>query len=171
MLTRLTAFALILAGLALCGWAGMLFFQAKEGLPQVVALNIALGGFVLTCSGLILETIVRLIQRLRKELQREIFGIAADVQQTLTTKPTLFAVQQRKPTAPAPAPVVQPEGVHETPQRARYFYGDAEMNEHGPFSFEEIRELARTEQISSTTPVYRSGTGKWATLADFPDLA
>jgi hypothetical protein len=52
----------------------------------------------------------------------------------------------------------------------RYFYGDAEQNEHGPYSAAQMRALAMNGTLTLATPVYQSGTSAWKTLAAFPAL-
>lgn len=52
----------------------------------------------------------------------------------------------------------------------RYFYGDAEHQERGPYSAAQMRALAMNGTLTLDTPVYQSGSTEWLTLAAFPEL-
>lgn len=50
-----------------------------------------------------------------------------------------------------------------------YFYGSPEGLECGPYQASALRDLFRTYNLPSNTPVYRRGDGVWRTLDEYPE--
>jgi hypothetical protein len=167
ILARIFALVVLGGGLALSTSGGFALWEARTGFNQVFAAIIIAAGTILFVGGCLMFILVGL----RAALEKAIIHQSAALQAQLASNRTLPAAQTvasatAEAVAAGPSENVAPEPVVE-----HYFYGDPEGHERGPLDLAAIRALVKVETIDDETPIYKSGSRIWGTIADFPELA
>jgi hypothetical protein len=156
MLTRLFAFFMVLGGLVLGAFGTYVFIGPKVEFPKTFAGLICLGSLILIVSGLMLDSLFLAIRKIEQRISEQ------------TSNPSLTPLVEAAVPAMAEAPV------ESAPRTARasveYFYGDGLGNKTGPVDYVTMRRLVQLDKIGPETPVVRSDSANWLTLADFPEL-
>jgi GYF domain 2 len=156
MLTRLFAFLMVLGGWVLGAFGTYVFIGPKTDFPKTIAGIICLGSLILIVGGLMLDSLYLTIRETEQRLSEQISNLSltppVEASKSAMADPRVGA-------APLPAQA-----------SVEYFYGDGLGNKTGPVDYVTMRRLVKLNKIGPETPVVRSDSANWLTLADFPEL-
>jgi hypothetical protein len=160
MIPRLLPALVVLGSTALVA-GGFSLFGSDGKFTQTPPVVFVLAGITILFNAWILYSVLDAIRRLQEDLSSQIRTVLAAT--SAPAQPVAF---------PALQSLSADQDLEQRPQWvSQYFYGDSAGNEVGPIDDAAMRHLVASGSIMSDTPVYRRGTGVWATLADFPELA
>jgi hypothetical protein len=165
MLTRLFAFCLVLAGVALGAFGLFLFVTSTTVFREILAAVFCVGGLIVLVNGLMWDSLFATIRKVEQRVVEQSGNVSLTVRAEAAK---LVANSVRARVDAAPPAAITPRAAE--PQ-IEYFYADTQGNENGPHNRTTMRRLAQLQQIIPETPVYRSDSSSWLTLADFPELA
>jgi GYF domain 2 len=156
MLTRLFAFFMVLGGMALGAFGTFVFIGPKTAFPETLAGIICLGSLILIVGGLTLESLFLAIRQTEQRLSEQISELSptppVEAEESAISEPCLGTASRLSHAS------------------VEYFYGDGLGNKTGPVDYITMRRLVRLNKIGPETPVVRSDSANWLTLADFPEL-
>lgn len=143
---------------------------AKTSDEEIIAVLMTIGGVILVLGGWLLDAVTSAKREVLGQLRAIVARLAEPAPPMPSAPPPLERHAAPTPAPPSHAPAVPAgEASASDASTVRYYYGDAENRERGPFSLPQMRQLAKS--LPPTTPAYRSGSGAWATIADFAELA
>jgi len=175
ILSRIFALAVLGGGLAVAALGAFALQDAKTGDNQVFAAIMIAIGAVLFIGGCLMflifglgASLERMIHNQRRMVLQQSASLQAQLAAAVPTprESSLTAATFTSESEEDSTEVESPEPVTE-----RYFYGDPEGHERGPLDLAAIRALVQVETIDDDTPIYKTPSRVWGTIADFPELA
>jgi len=169
MMSLIIAIVFMLAGLGVLGGSAFEYIRAPYAQDQMIPVGTMIVGAIFLTGGAIAlciwATARKQLALLAKEAEPAsppaiVEGLAHLHATAKHANELLERILHRtgSPAKPPPSPLTL------------YYYADADMNAHGPFSGASLKEMLANGLITKETPVTVEGSEKWLPCSNFSEL-